>query len=236
MATHDTLPYRTALIIGAGVGISASLARTFSREGLKVGLVARDSSKLEKLAGETGVSVFSADASQPAAVAQLFTDVDARLGEPDVVVYNASSRIQGSVAEIDPATVRDALTITAFGGFLAIQQAAKRMIPRGRGALLLTGASASIKGFAGSSAFAMGKFALRGLAQSAARELGPKGIHVAHFIIDGVVRGPRRPDSTEHPDSTLNPDSIAQAYVDVLRQPRDAWSFEVDLRPWVETF
>jgi NAD(P)-dependent dehydrogenase (short-subunit alcohol dehydrogenase family) len=236
LATHDTLPYRTALIIGAGVGISASLARAFSREGLKVGLVARDASKLEKLAGETGASAFSADASQPAAVAQLFADVDARLGEPDVVVYNASSRVQGSVADIDPATVRDALTVTAFGGFLAVQQAAKRMIPRGRGALLLTGASASLKGFAGSSAFAMGKFALRGLAQSAARELGPKGIHVAHFIIDGSVRSARRTDPAGHPDSMLNPDSIAQAYVDVLRQPRDAWSFEVDLRPSVEPF
>jgi NAD(P)-dependent dehydrogenase (short-subunit alcohol dehydrogenase family) len=236
MATHDTLPYRTALIIGAGVGISASLARTLSRQGLKVGLVARDPSKLEKLAGETGASVFSADASQPAAVAQLFADVDARLGEPDVVVYNAAARLQGSVAEIDPAIVRDALGVTAFGGFLAVQQAAKRMIPRGHGAILLTGASASVKGFARSSAFAMGKFALRGLAQSAARELGPKGIHVAHFIIDGEVRSPRRPDPAERPDSTLNPDSIAQAYVDVLRQPRDAWSFEVELRPWVETF
>jgi NAD(P)-dependent dehydrogenase (short-subunit alcohol dehydrogenase family) len=236
MATHDTLRYRTALIIGAGVGISASLARAFAREGLKVGLVARDPSKLEKLAGETGASVFSADASQPAAVAQLFADVDARLGEPDVVVYNAGARLQGSVAEIDPAMVRDALGVTAFGGFLAVQEAAKRMVPRGHGAILLTGASASVKGFARSSAFAMGKFALRGLAQSAARELGPKGIHVAHFIIDGAVRSPRHPDPPERPDSTLNPDSIAQTYVDVLRQPRDAWSFEVELRPWVETF
>jgi NAD(P)-dependent dehydrogenase (short-subunit alcohol dehydrogenase family) len=236
MATHDIHPYRTALIIGAGVGISASLARALARAGLKVGLVARDSSKLEKLAGETAASVFSADASQPAAVAQLFADVDARLGEPDVVVYNASARAHGPVAEIDPAIVRDALGVTAFGGFLAVQQAAKRMIPRGRGAILLTGASASVKGFPLSSAFAMGKFALRGLAQSAARELGPKGIHVAHFLIDGTVRSALRPDPAERPDSTLNPDSIAQAYVDVLRQPRDAWSFEVDLRPWVETF
>jgi NAD(P)-dependent dehydrogenase (short-subunit alcohol dehydrogenase family) len=236
MATHDTPPYRTALIIGAGVGISASLARALSHAGLKVGLAARDPAKLEKLASETGASVFSADASQPAAVAQLFTDVDARLGEPDVVVYNAGARVQGSVAELDPAVVRDAMGITAFGGFLSVQQAAKRMIPRGRGAILLTGASASVKGFAFSSAFAMGKFALRGLAQSAARELGPKGIHVAHFIIDGSVRSAQRPDPAEHPDSTLNPDSIAQAYVDVLRQPRDAWSFEVDLRPSVEKF
>jgi len=236
MATQDTLPYRTAVIIGAGVGISASLARALSREGLKVGLVARNPAKLDKLAGETGALLFTADASQPAAVAQLFTDVDARLGEPDVVVYNVSARVQGAVADLDPATVRDTLTATAFGGFLAVQQAAKRMIPRGRGAILLTGASASIKGFPGSSAFAMGKFALRGLAQSTARELGPKGIHVAHFIVDGAVRSPRRADPTERPDSTLNPDSIDQAYVDVLRQPRDAWSFEVDLRPWVETF
>jgi NAD(P)-dependent dehydrogenase (short-subunit alcohol dehydrogenase family) len=110
------------------------------------------------------------------------------------------------------------------------------MIPRGRGAILLTGASASVKGFPLSSAFAMGKFALRGLAQSAARELGPKGIHVAHFIIDGSVRSAHRPNSAERPDSTLNPDSIAQSYVDVLKQPRDAWSLEVELRPWVETF
>ena len=236
MAAHDTLPYRTALIIGAGVGISASLARAFAREGLKVGLVARDPSKLEKLAGETGASVFSADASQPAAVAQLFADVDARLGEPDVVVYNAGARLHGSVAEIDPATVREAIAITAFGGFLAVQQAAKRMIPRGHGAILLTGASASVKGYPLSSAFAMGKFALRGLAQSAARELGPKGIHVAHFIIDGSVRSAHRANPAGRPDSTLNPDSIAQTYVDVLRQPRDAWSLEVELRPWVETF
>src|SRR6266702_7859849 len=236
MATHDTLPYRTALIIGAGVGISASLARALSHAGLKVGLVARDPSKLEKLAGETGASVFSADASQPAAVAQLFTDVDARLGEPDVVVYNPSVRVHGSVAEIDPAMVRDALGVTAFGGFLAVQQAAKRMIPRGRGAILLTGASASVKGFPLSAAFAMGKFALRGLAQSAARELGPKGIHVAHFIIDGGIRSAQRREHSDQPDSMLDPDAIAQTYVDVLRQHRSAWSFEVAVRPWVERF
>ena len=236
MATQNTLPYQTALIIGAGVGISASLARAFSQAGLKVGLVARDPAKLETLANETKAAVFSVDASQPAAVAQLFTDVDARLGEPDVVVYNAGARVPGPLTELDPAVVRDALGVTAFGGFLAVQQAAKRMVPRGHGAILLTGASASVKGFPRSSSFAMGKFALRGLAQSAARELGPKGIHVAHFIIDGSVRSERRPEPAERPDSTLNPDSIAQAYLDVLRQPRDAWSFEVELRPWVEPF
>jgi NAD(P)-dependent dehydrogenase (short-subunit alcohol dehydrogenase family) len=236
VATQNTFPYQTALIIGAGVGISASLARAFSQAGLKVGLVARDTSKLASLARQTKAAVFAADASQPAAVAQLFTDVDARLGEPDVVVYNAGARVPGTLTELDPAVVRDALGVTAFGGFLAVQQAAKRMLPRGHGAILLSGASASVKGFPRSSSFAMGKFALRGLAQSAARELGPKGIHVAHFIIDGSVRSERRPEPAERPDSTLDPDSIAQAYVAVLRQPRDAWSFEVDLRPWVETF
>ena len=180
--------------------------------------------------------VFQADASDATAVSRLFRDAEAQLGEIDIVVYNPSLRAHGPVAEIDPAAVRDSLAVTAFGGFLAVQEAAKRMIPRKHGAILLTGATASIKGFALSCAFAMGKFALRGLAQSAARELGPKGIHVAHFIIDGAVRSSRRPDPTDRPDSTLNPDSIAQTYIDVLRQPRDAWSFEVEVRPWVETF
>ena len=126
--------------------------------------------------------------------------------------------------------------VTAFGGFLVAQQAAKRMIPHGRGAILMTGASASIKGFALSSAFAMGKFALRALAQSTARELAPQGIHVAHFIIDGGVRSAARSVPADQPDSLLDPDAIAQSYLDVLAQPRSAWSHEVDLRPWCEKF
>jgi NAD(P)-dependent dehydrogenase (short-subunit alcohol dehydrogenase family) len=228
--------YKTGLIIGAGIGISASLARLLSHEGIKVGLVARDARNLEKLASETDALTFSADAADPAAMTTLFEQVDDRLGQPDIVIYNPSARAHGSVAEIDPVAVRDALAITAYGGFLAVQQASRRMIPKGFGAILLTGASASIKGFPLSSAFAMGKFALRGLAQSAARELGPKGIHVAHFVIDGAVRSASRPDPAERPDSTLSPDGIAQSYWSVLQQPRDAWSFEVDVRPWVESF
>jgi NAD(P)-dependent dehydrogenase (short-subunit alcohol dehydrogenase family) len=231
-----TKQYKTALIIGAGAGISASLARLLSREGIKVGLVARDARKLAKLASETGALTFAADAGDPAAVAQLFDQADSELGQPDIVIYNPSARVHGPLAEIDPRAVRDALAITAYGGFLAVQQAARRMIPKGWGAILLTGASASIKGFPLSSAFAMGKFALRGLAQSAARELAPKGIHVAHFIIDGAVRSAARPDPAERPDSTLSPDGIAESYWRILQQPRDAWSFEVDLRPWVESF
>jgi NAD(P)-dependent dehydrogenase (short-subunit alcohol dehydrogenase family) len=229
-------PYRTALIVGVGVGISASVARGLAAAGLKLGLAARNIDKLAELAAETRAERFAADASDPAAVAHLFEEVDARLGSPDVVLYNASARAPGPVAEIDPEAVRKAIEISAFGAFLTVQQAARRMVSKGHGAILLTGASASVKGFPLSSAFAMGKFALRGLAQSTARELGPKGIHVAHFVIDGGVRSARRPDPPNRPDSTLDPDAIAQTYLEVLRQPRSAWSLEVEMRPWVETF
>jgi NAD(P)-dependent dehydrogenase (short-subunit alcohol dehydrogenase family) len=234
--TMVSIPYRTALIVGAGPGISASVARGLAASGLKVGLAARNIDKLASLAAETGAERFAADATDPAAVAHLFEEADARIGVPDVVLYNASARAHGPIAELDPEAVRKAVEISAFGGFLVVQQAAKRMIPRGNGAILLTGASASVKGYPLSAAFAMGKFALRGLAQSTARELGPKGIHVAHFVIDGGVRSARRPDPNERPDSTLDPDGIAQTYLEVLRQPRSAWSLEVEMRPWVETF
>jgi NAD(P)-dependent dehydrogenase (short-subunit alcohol dehydrogenase family) len=229
-------PYRSALIVGAGPGISASLARALAGLGVKIALAARDVQKLGALIEETGARAFAADAADAASVASLFDQAAAHAGEPDIVAYNAGARLQGPIAELDPAAVAKALAITAFGGFLVAQQAAKRMVPRGRGAILLTGATASVKGFANSAAFAMGKFALRGLAQSAARELGPRGIHVAHFIIDGGVRAAHRPDPADKPDSTLDPDAIAQSYVDVLRQPRSAWSHEIELRPWVERF
>jgi NAD(P)-dependent dehydrogenase (short-subunit alcohol dehydrogenase family) len=230
------LPYETALIVGAGPGISASVGRALEEAGLKVGLASRDPVKLRPLAEAIGAHPFVVDASDPGQVARLFQEAEAEIGEPDVVLYNASGRVRGPLAELAPNAVRDALAISAFGGFLVVQQAARRMLPRGHGAILLTGASASVKGFAHSAAFAMGKFALRGLAQSAARELAPKGIHVAHFIIDGAVRSALRPDPSERPDSTLDPDAIARTYLDVLRQPRSAWTWEIELRPWVETF
>ncbi|GAA3059633.1 SDR family oxidoreductase [Rhizobium viscosum] len=229
-------PYRSALIVGAGSGISGSLARMLSERGVKVGLAARNIGKLGLLLDETGAKAFATDASQPGAVSGLFERVDAEIGEPDIVVYNASGRVRGPIAELDPADVERAIATSAFGGFLVTQQAARRMIPQARGAILLTGATASIKGFAQSAPFAMGKFALRGLAQSAARELGPLGIHVAHFIIDGAVRSTTRRDKEDKPDGTLSPDAIAQSYIDVLLQHRSAWSQEVELRPWTENF
>jgi NAD(P)-dependent dehydrogenase (short-subunit alcohol dehydrogenase family) len=207
-----------------------------SEIGLQVGLAARDVEKLKPLAEETAAAVFAVDASQPEQVAKLFLDMERQVAEPDIVIYNASSRVAGPLSSVDPAAVEKSIAITTFGAFLAAQQAAKRMEPKGRGAIFFTGASAGTKGFAQSAAFAMGKFGLRGLAQSAARELGPKGIHVAHFNIDGGVRSQHRPDQSDQPDSTLNPDAIAQTYIDVLAQPRNAWSHEIDLRPWTERF
>ncbi|MEZ2410388.1 SDR family NAD(P)-dependent oxidoreductase [Bosea sp. RCC_152_1] len=230
------IPYRTALIVGAGSGISASVARRLAEAGLKVGLAARDSAKLETLAAEIGGKAFSVDAAVPSSVERLFADADAGLGVPDLVLYNASARVRGAIVDLDPEAVRRAIEVSAFGGFLVVQQAARRMVPNRHGAILLTGATASVKGFPLSASFAIGKFGLRGLAQSAARELAPQGIHVAHFVIDGGVRSPVRPDPSESPDSTLDPDAIAQSYLDVLRQPRSAWSWELELRPWVERF
>ncbi|WP_242137851.1 SDR family NAD(P)-dependent oxidoreductase [Sphingomonas sp. TREG-RG-20F-R18-01] len=229
-------PYRTALIIGAGPGISASLARRLSKLGVQVGLAARDIEKLKPLADEIAASAFVVDASQPDQMAKLFLDMESQIGTPDVVIYNASARVPGPLASVDPAAVQQAIAVSAFGAFLAAQQAAMRMEPNGHGAIFFTGASAGTKGFAQSAAFAIGKFGMRGLAQSAARELGPKGIHVAHFIIDGGVRSSSRPVPSGQPDSLLDPDAIAQTYIDVLAQPRNAWSHEVDLRPWTERF
>ncbi len=230
------IPYRMALIVGAGPGISASVGRALARAGLKVGLAARDVEKLAPLAAEIGATTYAVDAADPAAVEALSEKVDADLGPADVVIYNASARVRGRIAELDPEAVRRAIEVSAFGGFLVVQQAAIRMVPNNHGAILPTGATASVKGFALSSSFAMGKFALRGLAQRAARELGPQGVHVAHIIVDGGVRSAVRPDPGDRPDSTLDPDAIAQTYLAILGQPRSAWTSEIDLRPWVETF
>jgi NAD(P)-dependent dehydrogenase (short-subunit alcohol dehydrogenase family) len=227
--------YTRALIVGAGSGLSAALARAFAQAGMKLALAARSTAKLEALAKETGAVVFACDASNRADVEKLFADLDAA-GTPDVVVYNPSYRARGSFGELDPQEVAKALSITAYGGFLVAQQAVRRMLPRSFGAVLFTGASASVKGYAQSAPFAMGKFALRGLAQSMARELSPRGIHVAHVVIDGGIRSERRPVPADRPDSLLDPDAIAASYLHLLRQPRNAWTWEIELRPWVEPF
>jgi NAD(P)-dependent dehydrogenase (short-subunit alcohol dehydrogenase family) len=225
------------LIVGAGDGLSGSLARLLAAEGMKIGLAARNVAKLTALAEATGGVTHACDAGEPAQVEALFAAMDDALdGPPDLVVYNASARARGPFVDLDPATVANALRVSAFGGFLVAQQAARRMLPRGRGAILLTGASASVKGYKQSAPFAMGKFALRGLAQSMARELAPQGIHVAHFVIDGAIRNPGRSEPAAAPDSMLDPDAIARTYLDVLRQHRSAWTWEVELRPWVESF
>jgi NAD(P)-dependent dehydrogenase (short-subunit alcohol dehydrogenase family) len=232
-----TIPsYRTALIVGVGAGLSASLARLFSKAGIAVALAARRAAELGPLAKEVGGKAFACDATKRSEVVKLFADVEAVFGGPDVVVYNASYRTRGPIAELDPAEVEKSLIVSAFGGFLVAQEAVKRMLPHGHGAILFTGASASVKGYAQSAPFAMGKFALRGLAQSMARELSPQGIHVAHFVIDGGIRSARRADPPDRADSTLDPDAIAQNYLNVLRQGRSAWAWEIELRPWVERF
>jgi len=228
--------HEAALIVGAGSGLSASLARVFHREGMRIALVARNAEKLAGLASETGAHVFACDSANPDQVKCLFDDVEGRIGTPDLVIYNASARARGPFIELDPADVERALAVTAFGAFLVAQHAARRMLPRKHGAILFTGASASIKGYAQSAPFAMGKFALRGLAQSMARELAPQGIHVAHFVIDGAIRNPGRTEAPDRPDSMLDPDAIAESYLQILRQPRSAWTWEMELRPWVEKF
>ena len=228
--------FETALIVGAGRGLSASLARLFAGEGLRVALAARDAEKLAPLCAETGAKAFACDAVEPDQVARLFSAVEATHGAPDVVVYNASARARGPVAELVPAEVERAIMVSAFGGFLVAREAARRMVPKGHGAILFTGASASVKGYPLSAPFAMGKFALRGLAQSMARELAPQGIHIAHFVIDGAIHNPGRVEPADRPDSMLDPDAIAAAYLSVLRQPRSAWTWEIELRPWVERF
>ncbi len=202
------------------------------KHGLRVTLAARDTGKLAALCGETGATAIAADATQPADVARLFDAIE----PPDVVVYNASARARGPFTELDPAAVAHAIAVSAYGGFLVAQQAVKRMLPRREGAILFTGASASVKGYAQSTAFAMGKFALRGLAQSMAREFSPQGIHIAHFVIDGGIRSATRQVPADKPDSLLDPDDIAETYWQVLNQKRSAWTWEVELRPWVERF
>jgi NAD(P)-dependent dehydrogenase (short-subunit alcohol dehydrogenase family) len=232
-----TPPYSTALIVGAGPGLGASLARVFSRDGaMRVMVAARRREALEAIARETGAGVATCEATDAASVAALFEAARAHFGAaPQVVVYNASRRVRGAFVDVDAAAVEQAVRVTAFGAFLVAQQAARGMLPRGAGAILFTGASAGVKGFAQSAAFAMGKFALRGLAQSLARELSPLGIHIGHVVVDGGIR-PSGAAAADERDDRLDPDAIAASYLHLLTQPRNAWTWEIEVRPWVEKF
>jgi NAD(P)-dependent dehydrogenase (short-subunit alcohol dehydrogenase family) len=230
---------KTALIVGTGSGVSAAFARALAADGYRVALSARGVDKLAGLAGEIGALAIAADATQPDSVARLYAEVDKAFGRLDVALYNASYRARGPFLDLVPAEVARSMEVSAFGAFLVAQQAARRMAQQGGGAIFFTGASASVKGYAQSAPFAMGKFALRGMAQSLARELQPKGIHVAHFVIDGGVRSAERgrvEGSGDTADSLLDPAAIAETYLAVLKQPRSAWSLEVEVRPWVERF
>lgn len=229
--------YQHALIVGAGPGLSASLARIFGAQGLRVTMAARTVEDLEPLCAEIGATAIPCDAADGEDVLSLFATLEG--SPPDVVVYNPSARERGPFVGLDPKGVKDGLMITAYGAFLVAQEAAKRMVSNGHGAILFTGASASVKGYAQSAPFAMGKFALRGLAQSMSRELHPKGVHIGHFVIDGGIRSHQRPERVDdpgNPDSMLDPAAIAQSYWNFLQQDRSIWSWEIELRPWVEKF
>lgn len=230
---------KTTLIVGAGSGISASFARLLAKDGYRVALASRDPAKLAPLASEINGTTHACDASDPASVDVLFEHIDRQFPKLDVCLFNASARAPGPIENVDRDQARSALLISSYGGFLVAQAAARRMLPHKAGTILLTGASASVKGYPQSAVFAMGKFALRGLAQSMARELAPKGIHVAHFVIDGGVRNTQKgrvEGANMSVDSYLDPDAIAGSYLHVVQQPRSAWTWEVELRPWVERF
>ena len=228
-----------ALILGAGPGLSASVARSLARRGHHVVLASRDTADLAPLVEEIGATAIACDAASRDAVQVLFDRIDAMEGDLAVAHYNASGRVRGPIQDLDPAAVETALAVSATGAFLMAHHAARRMIPRGEGALLFTGASAGVKGFPRSAPFAMGKFALRGLCQSLARELHPQGIHVGHVVIDGGIRGtPQsgRHDVVEGEDDMLDPDAIAASMMALLDQHRSAWTWEIELRPWIERF
>ncbi|MEL7125083.1 MAG: SDR family NAD(P)-dependent oxidoreductase [Pseudomonadota bacterium] len=229
----------TAVIIGAGSGLSASLARKLAARGHPVVLGARKPSKLDDLVAETGARAVAVEGSDPAAMDAFFAGIDGRI---DVAIYNPSARSRGPVAELDPEEVRRAIDVTAFGSFLLGRAAAGRMLSQetvegARGTILFTGASAGVKGFPQSASFAMGKFAQRGLAESMARELHPQGIHVAWVNIDGGISNTARAERTDDgTDKMLDPDAIADAYLGLMDQHRSTWSNEIALRPWVERF
>lgn len=228
----------TALIVGVGDGLSASLARLLHQNGYQLELAARNPDKLSALASETGANTHACDATDADQIEAMFGAIQ---GDLHVVIYNPSARQRGPLTDLDPEQVRHAINVTAFGAFLVGQQATRRLLGNDpldgvRGTILFTGASAGVKGFPLSAPFAMGKFAQRGLAESMARELHPQGIHVAWINIDGGIRNPGASEPADRPDSMLDPDAIARTYFSLIQQDRSAWSNEISVRPWVEKF
>ncbi|MDG1370184.1 MAG: SDR family NAD(P)-dependent oxidoreductase [Paracoccaceae bacterium] len=227
---------KKVLIIGTGRGLSASVARLFAAQGMTVGLAARNTDKLARLASEIDARTYQCDATDPDAIAKLFTAFDTDVGGLDIMVYNPNVMVRGPIAEVDPEETKNTIMVSAYGAFLAAQQAAIRMQKAGSGTMLFTGASAGIKGYPKSAPFAMGKFALRGLCQSLARELSPQNIHVAHFVIDGQIFDPEGSDRHGDRSKTLDPDDVAQSYLHIANQNPSAWTWEIELRPSVENF
>lgn len=227
---------KSAVIVGVGSGLSAALSRVLAGRGFDLVLAARNTASISGLAAETKARAVAMDATDPAAMTALFRDLP---GPLRVAIYNPSARVQGDIADLDPEEVRSAMEVTAFGAFLMGQQAARLMLRNDgptKGTILFTGASAGEKGFARSAAFAMGKFAQRGLAQSMARELHPQGIHVAWVNIDGAISNPLKGGADQGDDTRLDPAAIAQSYLHLIDQHRSAWSSEIALRPWEERF
>ena len=224
----------SVLIVGAGKGLSSSLAKIFYSNGYKIGLVARNINKIKNLSSEINASLFQYDVSKSENVTRLFEEVDKSLRNLDLVIFNPSRRFPGKIEDLNVINVKEAIEITCYAGFLVAQEATRRMLKLGKGSIFLTGASASKKGFAKSSAFAMGKFGLRGLAQSLARELHPRNIHITHFIIDGIIKDKSLSQNTH--DNQLDPDEIAKNYLNVFLQEKNCWSSEIELRPWQENF
>ncbi|MDC1279971.1 SDR family NAD(P)-dependent oxidoreductase [Pelagibacteraceae bacterium] len=221
----------SVLIVGAGSGLSASLARLCASKGMKIVLAARNIEKLQNLKKEISANTIKCDATNIKSVTNLFKKTDKIIGAPNLVIYNPSKSLGGSIINLDPKKAHEAIDITCYGGFLVAQQAAKRMLKKKCGSIFFTGATASIKGFPKSSVFAMGKFGLRGLAQSLARELHPQNIHIGHFIIDGGI-GKENYGSYK----TIHPDEIAKVYLQFHNQDKSAWSWETELRTSVEKF
>ena len=221
----------SALIVGAGNELSASLAQLCASRGMKVVLAARNIEKLKNLKKAIGADTIKCDATNIKSVSSLFNKTDKIIGAPNLVIYNPSKSLGGSIIDLDPKKAHEAINISCYGGFLVAQQAAIRMLKKKRGSIFFTGATASIKGFPKSSVFAMGKFGLRGLAQSLARELHPQNIHIGHFIIDGGI-GQENYGSYK----TIHPDEIAKVYLQFHDQDKSAWSWETELRTSVEKF